>query len=351
MPQPPDCRYVGRWPTPGSPQPFECKGLSGYGFIVPGTLANIEALCDRFLCQPTNGQQTYRPLTHHVLVTITHARSLSPQRAPYCRFGWMPETEAIFWLLVTAVKPRGAVAVAQRVVSFIPYAFVDNPLAMTAGREVFGFPKEIGWLEMPTDPQHAAHFSVDTIAVKRFAAGNKARPPEMQRHRLFEINRVRGAGATARPTTWRSLVQAADDIKQVVFADGSPVVPGVRFAEELLHDLGTHELSLVFLRQLFDVADGTRACYQAIAEAPVQIDFHRGMLLPGTYELTLHDFDSHPIRKDLGLKRRQRAVLSFWVEWDFTMDCGHDVWTASAAASASSPQPSWLSWLVDWLTA
>ena len=126
---------MSRWKTPGSPQPFECKGLAGYGFIVPGTLKNIEALCDRYLCQPTNGQRAYRPLTHHVLVTITHARSLSSQRPPYRRFGWMPETEAIFWVLATAVKPLGRLAVAQRVVSFIPYAFVDNPLAMTAGRE------------------------------------------------------------------------------------------------------------------------------------------------------------------------------------------------------------------------
>ena len=338
---------MNRWGSQGSPQPFECKGMTGYGFIVPGTRANIEALCDRYLCQPTNGQYVYRPLTHYVLVTITHARSLGSLRAPYRRFGCMPETEAIFWLLTVAARRTGNVAVAQRVVSFIPYIFVDNPVAMTAGREVFGFPKEIGWLEMPDDPRQAERFTVDTVAVKRFAASRTAAPPEMKRQRLFEINRVRTDDAAGPQTTWHSFAEAFEDIQQVVFDDGELMVPGLHLAEDLLHEFGQHELSLVFLRQLFDISDGNQACYQAIAEAPVRIDFHSGMVLPGTYELTLHDFDSHPIRRDLGLKKRQRAVLSFWVDWDFTIDCGHDVWRSSAAQT--STQPSWLSWLVDWL--
>ena len=65
--------------------------------------------------------------------------------------------------------------------------------------------------------------------------------------------------------------------------------------------------TLVFLKQFRDVSCPTKACYQAIVEAPLAIHLSTASyeaLDEQAFTLTVADWDSHPIASELGLLPR-----------------------------------------------
>jgi len=143
--------YVNRWkslgsarlaaPAPGY-QPFVARDVRMYGFIFQGVEARLNDLCTRYLNEPMQGQFQYSPMPPHwVVLTFTETRSLAPKNPPFADLGCAPEREAAFWIWVHRSDGQSAP------VSFSPYIFVDNPIAIIQGREIYGFPKEIGWFE------------------------------------------------------------------------------------------------------------------------------------------------------------------------------------------------------------
>jgi hypothetical protein len=107
---------------------------------------------------------------------------------------------------------------------------------------------------------------------------------------------------------------------------------GVRLAEEgiLIADMVANP-TLVFLKQIRDIACSTKACFQAVTEASFTVT-------PVSYEeldrdnftVTVEDWASHPMATELGLpagtpiqpRRAFRAGLNFQSE------LGYDAWRA-----------------------
>ena len=55
-------------------------------------------------------------------------------------------------------------------------------------------------------------------------------------------------------------------------AQGEVILPGLRLASSLVDDmLAGRMMRQVFLKQFRDAADGNRACYQSVVEAPVDV--------------------------------------------------------------------------------
>ena len=101
---------------------------------------------------------------------------------------------------------------------------------------------------------------------------------------------------------------------------------------DLIKDLVT-DTTLVFLKQFRDVSCATKACYQAVIEAPLQIDpvgasYER--LDPGRFELTVHSWASDPIADELGLPAGQAIVpeCAFRAGFGFDILLGLEVWRA-----------------------
>src|SRR5262249_41895775 len=63
-------------------------------------------------------------------------------------------------------------------------------------------------------------------------------------------------------------------------------------------------------------------------EAPNELlAVHRGGLLPGRWGVTLEDWDSHPLRRELGVATGPAAVeLAFWQGIDFRIGRGSVLW-------------------------
>jgi hypothetical protein len=108
-------------------------------------------------------------------------------------------------------------------------------------------------------------------------------------------------------------------------ADGAEVVLGdIQLTTGLIGDLLAGRVGQVFLKQFRDATDGTRACYQAVVEAPVQIRRVESAVSARDWSIKVHPLDSHPIGDELGV-RDQSAEIAFDIEIDFVVEAGYEV--------------------------
>ena len=89
----------------------------------------------------------------------------------------------------------------------------------------------------------------------------------------------------------------------------------------------------VFLKQFRDAAEGTRACYQSVVEAPITVK--RVSLRPSLrdWDLTIHHLDSHPIEQEIGIGS-QRAAMAFDGELDMVVETGVEIGRVAAPPGA-----------------
>ncbi len=92
----------------------------------------------------------------------------------------------------------------------------------------------------------------------------------------------------------------------------------------------------LFLKQFRDAEDGTRACYQAVVEAPVKVLRVSNKLVGRDADVTIHHLDSHPIGQELGVTS-QRAQIVFDAELDMVVEHGVEVARGVGALPATGP--------------
>jgi hypothetical protein len=306
-------------------QPFACERTRLFGCFVKGDAARIQQrLIDPCLNAPTGGALDYRVITSHVLVTfaaVGHGRSLRP---PEKTIGWLPELTLTLWVPLVAVERKLGVLVAERVLVFTPYIVVDNPWSMSSGREIYGFPKDLGPIEIPPEGKPPTAFSASTLVLPVFRESEEAREAPIGILRSTEPERA------AASSTWSSVEAAARDLAGFLVGAGSIILPGPGLALDLVEILVRREVPGVYLKQFRSAANGHRACYQAIIEAPCRVEkLYGGGPLTGAYTFTTVDFASHPIVSDFGLPATTMpAEFPFWIEFDFVADNGVEVWKA-----------------------
>ena len=121
--------------------------------------------------------------------------------------------------------------------------------------------------------------------------------------------------------------------------EGEDLVLGdLTLGSGLVGDLFAERMSQVFLKQFRDATDGKRACYQAVVEAPVQIQNVGYSLTERDWTLTVHPLDSHPIHTELGITTQQ-AKLALDMEIDFVVENGHEVGRVVAPGSPVTRLP------------
>jgi hypothetical protein len=300
-----------------------------YSFVFFVEREPVEDLCRRYLNDPSNGAVDYRPpgdlidLPAVVILTFVRIGRLSSAEPPYDRVGWASETEATLWVFTPAFV--GPVPV--RPAWLAPYIFVDLPLAISQGREVYGFPKELGWFHadtdawqgVPGDGLHADVFGLDAFGVERFDGSPFGQKP------LLAVRRKRPYVPGTLGTTWADYGAALGEVVARSWG-GLDVV--ARLFPRAVEELWPPTVDSVLLKQFYGADSSDDPCYQAVVEVGAKIaDFRGGGWLSGTYELELHDLASHPIATDLGLESGAEAH-GYWFDFDFRMGRGRTVWEA-----------------------
>lgn len=318
--------YVVRPGEPSRQPPFACLGMQLYGFYVEGDRKTIQAtMIDPVLNAPRgSSHDQYRTFTDYVMVTYSYTEKCVSTEMPDKDFGYVPEYCWTVWVPLLVVRKEGPLHVAQRVVMSPAFIQVDNEWSLVAGREVYGFPKNLGPLTIPLKGEDPALFCNSTLAIDTLGADALATVQEVMR---IERTKKLSTGAEV----WEDLEQAIKAVSGFLHKKGGGLpVPGFNFILDLLKLAKHREVPAVFLKQFRDAAQGATACYQGVIEAGCEVTrFGGGGLLDGDYMMTVADYQSIPIASSLGLDPAGVPChFPFWANIDFIVEDVKEVWRA-----------------------
>jgi hypothetical protein len=311
-------RYVEFGGRATSPGPFLCAGGRLRGLILEGDLSLIEALVARTLSQPAAGAVEYRALDHHVLLLIGAFDRVSSTTPPYDDWGFVREVQVSLWIPVVAGSAEGTEFEADRLVLAVPYMLVDNPMSYLGGREDYGYAKTMGRFY----PESLAdHMRVEAFG-GQFSKGADAgwRP-------LLEVAPGAPHGGGVLDRAVRGIGDLVSHLSHDLLhpnLDSEIVHLGYKLPVQLVKDTLAGRSRQLFLKQFRDSGDGTRACYQAVIEAPLQVRHASWKPSFREWDVTIHDLDSHPITAELGVAS-QTVPLAFDIDLEFVVDNGVEV--------------------------
>ena len=312
--------YIERSGEQVYPPPFSALNTGLFAFAVDADRAVLQGrICDRYLNAPTRaslgGAQRFVPALSQVFFIFNSIEALRSQAPGWDVRGWFPEQEAAVWVLVADLKT-------ERMFWFHPYMLVDNAYALSMGREIYGFPKALGWFDLPTGPDAPLHLGVETVAVKDFALAT-----EGLRAPLFSVRQVAGNDEPPLVAGIEEIDHLMRELVAMAGVDGH-WFESLGLSARLLDDLLQLRLPMVFLKQIRDGLDPSRCCYQAIQEVSVKLTrFIAARIYGQTYEVCINDLASHPVRADLGLPAGPVSVrFALWTNFDFTIGPCTAIW-------------------------
>jgi hypothetical protein len=306
--------YLARGGEQVFAQPFIAEKVQFFGFAVKADKAKLQAICDRYLNGPTCTHD-FQPLVGSLFFVFNRLAKLYAKNPPDNVRGWYSEQEAAVWMLVYDSKR-------QKLVWYLPYILVDSSYAMAMGREIYGFPKEFGWFDIPDGPAAPTSMKVETVVVEKLDPNCQA-----QQKPLFAAQRANG-GTSATPD---QPLRASDQLTRAL-------VEGLRVADDVAPAISASQLQqllsvpipMVFLKQFRDGVQPAAACFQSVQEVPIVMTrFYDARLYFHRYEIVFQDWASHPLRSDLGLAAGPLPVqMAYWAMFDFEIGTCTEVWRA-----------------------
>jgi hypothetical protein len=304
---------------PTAPAPIELRGVNLWSFPLAADLTALQALCDQLVADPSGGAVRFHPLLPMVFMGITEfPDAFFPAVAAH---GRARERELSFgipglYLSRTGGFPEVGFA------TFMPFLFLDNSVAIATGREEFGFFKQGGALQLPSDPGSTG-FTVDVYGVKKF-------DPETfwGETRLLTLTDTGSAVDADIGLPWTDVADAGRKLAAALFRAAGDGVGKIAGAAAPLAGLTLGHLSQVFLKQFRDIADGTRACYQAVTLARYAVTGLHSVSLANRYRMELNPLDSSPVAAALGLGNPTETNLGVKVVMDMRLEPGRELWRA-----------------------
>jgi hypothetical protein len=311
------------------PPPYQQADTLLTAWMLPSPKAHQRAILDAHLNTCSGGQPfEYRPLLSRVMLVLADigkVTSLSPAAA---QFGWIPEQDICIWILCGAFKLVDGVRVLDHLAWYVPYIWVTNADTMATGREAYGYPKAIGWAQLPQGPEDRGPLWADGLVLPTFSPTT-----EVVQRRLFDLQRKPSNPDDPEPVTFDETQKrpAFEAIAKRIYDVGEPECDW-NFFVSTFDDLLGDRLPMVFLKQFRDAGTSDGACYQAIVEANATVNAFRGagFLKPG-WDLRMYSYASVDMPKHLGITTEQRIDLGFYVRFSFSMDLGREVFRAGGS--------------------
>jgi hypothetical protein len=344
----PEPEYVERGGEIAYRLPFRSSGARIHFLLVQGDEECLRRHLDRGFNRPSGGTVSLRPAGPWVLLNFIMVKRLTsgePDRA----LGGVGEMEASIWV------PAFHAGKGDRLVWTVPYMFVDSGQALASGREVYGYPKQLGSIEI----HELGDGTPDKLRLRTLALKKHARDELAREHRVLKVRRV-GPHHPGRRATHPDLGRVANRLRamspepgevvrfveQVLDADGA-ASPGSRprpaaaavqdradLAEVVLRlygDLFDCRLTMLLLKQFRSATDPQRACYQAILEVPHRVaEFEDWTLHGDAFDVTFDALASQHMQEELGVSSgTQRAAMAVSLDFDFEVLPARVLWQAS----------------------
>ncbi|MEM8640707.1 MAG: acetoacetate decarboxylase family protein [Cyanobacteria bacterium P01_G01_bin.54] len=308
----------------------------------------LQALCDKCLNNLVSGFE-YRSLDY-VIVIFHNVERIDCGESDYAL---KLDGEVLFLIPVVKIEKnffqfawgsfqRFFLSPSEMACVFVPYIFLDSSPGMASGRELYGYPKEMGHIKFPPDKMNASNgrLKYGDCFDLNIRACEKENGEVQQEETLLRITCIEEGGESNLDEKGLSQVQ---DITQQMseWLDGEiqrmfPRISNL-FNLRLFHNLLSPTLHTVLLKQFRDVKRGSKACYRAIIEAEyTEADFKNFELYfshPPQVEIDIKPLESHPIAKELGLKPispeqpdKFRGSYWLWAKLNFKLDEGEIIY-------------------------
>lgn len=343
--------------------PYRARKAELFGFVLPCDPTAIDALLRRDLVEPANGAVDYRCAQPRIVVTFAAIERLTSGDIRDRLRGYLSELEVAVWCLAADVSAGG------RLVWYMPYVFVDSGQAVASGREVYGYPKQMAVFEpgYPDTLANGGRTTVQAFAISPYGENRKADlKPMVGAERLPPQPGAAPPGLTDEFADLVGLFRAGLGVDEwlpygsgprpsaAIAPIGAPPPPAmppavppwagrrvldtllgrglVEDAGDLVGEMVANPM-LVFLKQFRDVSCPTKACYQAVVEAPLAINplgASYDPLEPSDFEIEIQDWESHPIASDVGVVARKalQPDVAFHATLGFDIQLGLEVWRA-----------------------
>ena len=301
------------------PGPITLNQTKMWAFLLKADRAKLTAWCQAMFDAPSGGAVRVLPLSSYMLMSVVDIGVGRFSDAPH--MGWSSERELTFWIPAVRVEQRGGADVAVAFAMTMPYLVLNNPVAIAAGREIFGYFKQAGQIALPGDPGHDGSLTADLFATKVFGADSQE-----QYQRLLTLTPT-AAQPSALAKAATSFADGARMLYHTLAADDRDWQSSLAFSADLLGDLWHQRVPQLFLKQFRDVADGTRACYQAITQTMGHVTRFDSAPHLREYAMSLETLASSPVAADFGIAPQQ-TVLGAEIEYDMTIDPGQVLWQA-----------------------
>jgi len=248
-------------------------------FAVAASLSAIQSLADRLLNPAGGGQVRYQAALPIAIFSFADAERCTSVAEPA---GWTPGREVM--VLTALWEFRSPSPLPTRLVFWAPYIFIDYTIGLVCGREIWGWPKNMGRVGAAADGPNS-EFSVETTIFRTLAAETRG-----EQTTLFKIWRTQAAARQA--PTWADGAQAAVGLVEGLLGD---------LAGEVLRALCLKpRIESVVLKQFRSSSEPKLACYQAIVNSPVVItNFMGGGPSFDQFAIEIATCESHPILSDL----------------------------------------------------
>ena len=321
--------YIDFSNDPIIPLPGLASRTLMYCFPLHADYDRLAAVChQRLNFSPLSQTTRYVPISSQVVLVLSHLQKSYTLDKAYKRAGLIQETAAqVFIPVIEWKRNHRDEWVAQRILAFIPYIFVDSPITYAIGREHIGFPKNMGQFRYPESPQQADSFEVSAYGFQRFDDQNPQFPgyhPWLSIQKTADVPGAPAGNWTNHRDAWAGVNKSID-----LTPSDSLFPKNLGFYLHELGDLFRREVPMIFLQQFRDITDPQRACYQSINEAPGRVQaIHGGWFLPGKFDVTFHNMASFPIKSDLGLPDTATVTDAFWVDTDLVFETGQTLWKA-----------------------
>jgi len=375
-------------PTPGEPprlpmyvdrgaeavwrQPSLLFGARIYGFGIKVDEDHQQTILDRYVNDiARHSNSTYGSRPFHlrpcagvdlVMLLFVEYERITSGNPDDMKLGGMAYRECLATQLAIADDPEY-----PELDWFIPYICLNVDSPRLGGREIFGYPKQLGTIdpferygepERLLDPvrrltlkttvirrasNHAAERNVTVVEVNGPEHVPATQPYANPQEMLFDLL-AHSQGRNPESSLMTRLFPHIPFL--AAFGNGGMTLPGP--GVDVVAALLTNGIGDVFLKEFRDCQNPKQACYQAVCKTDtVPAKFHGGgrILDPTEYEIAIQDLASEPLLSlVLGGGGRGRMTttphFAYWLDLDLELTAGRVIANPLAAHYSYSPDVS-----------